>query len=129
MFDITTCICLLFIFTAANHMGLVNEMERIINHKIPIVDCPKCATFWSTLIYLIWSTKDYIGAMAMSFFFAYSALWVELAMCAIDNFYLKVYEKFISNAASDTATDNTDDGDAERPVSDMRKKQQRAKAH
>lgn len=116
MSDIATCACLMFSFTCANHLGLVEKVENIIGYSIPIVNCPKCATFWSTLICLV-STGNVAVAVALSFLFAYLALWLELAMCVIDNLYKKVYEKIISDSASDKASSDADTGNTEGPLS------------
>jgi len=121
MLEIATCVCLMFAFTCANHLGMVSKIEDIFGISLQIINCPKCSTFWSTLIYMIVSTKDVIGAVAMSFFFAYLAIWTELAMCVIDYFYKRIYEKVISDTASDKATPSAGNGTSESTLSKLRK--------
>ena len=121
MNDIATVTCLMFAFTSANHLGLISKAEEIINHPLPILNCPMCSTFWSALAYLMLTGHNVIGAVAMSFFFAYLALWVELAMCGTDYLYSKIYEKITEQSASDEAAADTYDGDAASPLSHMRK--------
>ena len=37
----------------ANHMGLIEAIERVVRHKLPIINCSRCLTFWSVLICLV----------------------------------------------------------------------------
>ena len=87
---IATAMCLMFAFTAANHLGLVGTIENIIRHPLPVINCPMCGTFWSTLIIVSVMSHDIIGTVAMAFLFAYLATWLELAMCVIDHYYKKI---------------------------------------
>lgn len=121
MNDIATALLLMFIFTAANHLGLVGKLEDVIQHSIPIINCPRCITFWGTLIYLMAVSHDVIGAVAISFLLAYLAVWLELVMCVIDHYYMRIYEKFISATATDTTATDAHDDDGNDAVSDMRK--------
>lgn len=122
MTDIATAALLTFSFTAANHLGLVSKIEELTGHNLPVINCPRCASFWSILLYCIVASGNVIGAVAMSFFFAYLALWLELAMCVVDYLYKKIYEKIISDSASDKAAASTHDGDAASPLPKLRKK-------
>ena len=122
MLDIATALCMMFAFTAANHLGLVSKLESIIGHPIPIVNCPKCSTFWSTLIYMLIASRDIIGGIAMSFFFAYLAIWVELAMGVADCIYMDIYEKIISRTTSAKTTSGAAGRDTSSTLSNMRKK-------
>lgn len=121
MMDLATTICIMFACVSANHMGLIGKIEEIIHHPIPVLNCPMCATFWGTLIYMVVSTRDIIGSVAISFFFAYLALWLELVMCLVDYYYKKIYEKIVSDSASDETTEGTGNNHSVRTVSDMRK--------
>lgn len=119
---IATAVCLMFAFTAANHLGLIGKIEEIINHPLPVINCPMCSTFWSTLIYMLVSANDVIGAVAMSFLFAYMATWLELAMCVVDHFYKKIYETIIPRSATDKIAECADDGHTPGALSKLRKK-------
>lgn len=121
MLDLATALCLMFAFTAANHLGLVSTVEGMIGHSLPVINCPMCSSFWSVLIYLCWATHDIIGAVAMSFFFAYLALWTELAMCVVDYFYQKIYEKVVSKSATDKIAPGANDGATPGAMSKLRK--------
>ena len=41
--------CIVFACTAVNHLGLVAAVERVIRHRLYVVNCPKCLTFWSMM--------------------------------------------------------------------------------
>ena len=118
---IATALCFVFAFTAANHLGLVSTIEGMIKHPLPVINCPMCSSFWSTLIYMVVASNDVIGAVAMSFFFAYLATWLELAMCVIDHFYKKIYEKIIPRSATDTTAEGSDDDGTPGTVPKLRK--------
>lgn len=61
--------------------------------KLPILNCPKCLTFWSVLVYELWCVgfSDIPTVLAISFLCSYVAIWLELIMYAIDTLYNKLY--------------------------------------
>lgn len=98
--------CIIVVCVAANHLGLIAAIEQTIGREIPIVNCPKCFTFWTTLIYGIDAHADLLPMLAISFLCAWLAIWLELGMGIIDYLYNKVYEKiFVSTADNTTASD------------------------
>jgi len=91
-----------FSVVAANHLGLVAAAEGILHHRLPVINCPKCAAFWSVLAYGISTTpvasaSGLITALpptvAIAFLSAWSAVWLDLFMGIIDHLYIKVYDK------------------------------------
>ena len=78
--------------TLANHLGLVEAVERVLKHKIPILNCSKCASFWSVLIFSLATGQGLIASVAVSFLCAYAAVWLELLCGYIDTKYNKIYE-------------------------------------
>lgn len=86
---------IVFICTAVNHLGLISAIERVIKHSLPVINCPKCFTFWSVLAYEVW----YVGfpdihiAFAISLLCSYLTIWLELIMYAIDTLYNRIYGK------------------------------------
>ena len=42
---------IVFSATAANHLGLVAAAESVVRHRLPVLNCPKCAAFWSVIVY------------------------------------------------------------------------------
>lgn len=99
---------IVFSVVAANHLGLVAAVESTIHHHLPIVNCPKCASFWAVFAYGS-VCCDTIAAipttLAVAFLSAWSAIWLDLLMGIIDYLYLKVYDTIYS-------TTNTTDAHA-----------------
>ena len=104
---------IVFSATAANHLGLVAAAESVVRHRLPILNCPKCAAFWLTIIYGCLLCCDSIAALppaipkisAVAFLSAWSAIWLDLLMGIIDQLYIKLYDTFYPTA-------NTPDTDA-----------------
>lgn len=94
----------------ANHMGLIEAIEGVIKHKLPIINCSRCLTFWSVLICLVCcrgTAKHWTIIVATSFFAAYAATWLELLFGIIDKQYDKIYEKTYPEADKETAEAGT----------------------
>jgi hypothetical protein len=114
---------IVFSATAANHLGLVAAAESVVRHRLPILNCPKCAAFWLVLIYGCSVCCDTIAALppvipeilAAAFLSAWSAIWLDLFMGIIDQLYTKLYGT-IYPATNTADTDALDTAD---PVSDM----------
>ena len=96
-----------FSVVAVNHLGLVAAIERTIKHRLPIVNCPKCMTFWIVLADGLWDVgiPGLPLTTASALLCAWAAIWLELAMGFIDQLYLKAYEQIYPTA-------NTADTDA-----------------
>lgn len=97
---------IVFICTTVNHLGLIAAMERTVKYMLPIINCPKCLTFWCVLAYNICSFgfSDISSTLAISLLSAYLAIWLELLEGIIDKLYNYVYDKIYST------TNTTDDG-------------------
>ena len=112
---------IVFSATAANHLGLVAVAESVVRHRLPVLNCPKCAAFWLILIYGCSVCCDSIAALpptipevlAVSFLSAWSAIWLDLLMGIIDQLYIKVYDTIYPT----TDTTDTDALDTADPVS------------
>ena len=89
---------IVFVCTAVNHLGLIAAIERVIRHRLPVVNCPKCLTCWSVFAYGI-ATVPYVSPqivarlLAISILCSYLAIWLELLMYAIDTLYNTIYVK------------------------------------
>lgn len=88
----------LFACVAANHIGPIPDIERIIRHRIPVIGCPKCLSFWSVLAYCMWQHTPFIESVAVSFLCAWLAIWLELFMAYIDTIYIKIYDTIYPTA-------------------------------
>lgn len=90
----------------ANHMGLIEAIERVVRHKLPIINCSRCLTFWSVLICLVCcrsTATSWPVIVATSFLAAYAAMWLELLFGIIDKQYDKIYEKTYPEADKEAA--------------------------
>ena len=103
LYDITM---LTFSCVAANHLGLVAAIERVLKRSIPVVNCPKCFTFWAVLFTTAFSGWNIVSALSVSFLCAYLSLWIQLLMAFIDRKYNHLYDTIFS-------TDNIADDGAE----------------
>lgn len=85
-----------FSVVAANHLGLVSAIERTVKHRLPIVNCPKCMSFWAVLGYGTLTDRGHPGdvpvLVAVALLAAWAAIWLELFMGFIDQLYLKLYD-------------------------------------
>lgn len=95
-------LCVIFGCVAANHLGLVSAFERLVKRDIPILNCPKCLTFWTSLV-VCFPAHSLISTIAIAFAASYVAIWLELAMGILDNFYLYLYETFCRKECADSA--------------------------
>ena len=108
---------IVFSATAANHLDLVAAAESIIHHRLPILNCPKCAAFWSVIVYgvavanfSLFTVHFYLTLFAAAFLSAWSAVWLDLLMGIIDKLYIKVYDKiYPTTDTTDTDALNTAD--------------------
>ena len=92
----------------ANHMGLIEAIEGVIKHKLPIINCSRCFTFWSVMAVLIaseWTSviRHLPVIVATSFTAAYAATWLELLFGIIDKQYERIYKKTYPEAAKEAA--------------------------
>ena len=95
---------IVFACVTANHLGLVKAIEDTFEKELPIINCVKCFSFWSVLVYMAFATHEVITSLAVSFLSGYAAIWLELLEGYIDTLYNRLYDKIYS------ATDTTDDG-------------------
>ena len=85
-----------FACTAANHLGLVAAAEGIIKHRLHIINCPKCFTFWTVTTLCILGGWNIIVAAAAALAAAYIAIWMTLAMGMIDKIYNNIYDTYFT---------------------------------
>lgn len=96
---------IVFASVTVNHLGLIAAVEQVIRHPLPILNCPKCLTFWSVLACGL--IGDGISAaissglprlFATSILCAYLAIWIELAEGFIDKLYSRIYDTLYPTA-------------------------------
>ena len=113
---------IVFSATAANHLGLVAAAESVARHRLPVLNCTKCAAFWSVIVYGIavansslFTLHSSLQILAAAFLSAWSAVWLDLLMGIIDKLYLKLYVSLYPT----TDPADTDALDTADPVSDV----------
>ena len=110
---------IVFVCVTMNHLGLIGKLEEIWG-EFPILNCPKCSTFWCTLCFGLWGIRSFYGVisvLAISFLASYVAVWLELLEGYIDTLYLKLYDK-IYPTANTTDTDALDTANTVSSVSE-----------
>jgi len=114
---------IVFVCVTMNHLGLIGAIEGVIRHRIPIVNCPKCLSFWTTMVYgcygIARNGTQVMSVLAISFLASYAAIWLELAEGFIDTLYMKLYGK-IYTTSTDTSASDAEGGDSDGTVSDVR---------
>ena len=103
MVNIYDLAMLTFSSVTANHLGLIAAAEKILKRSLPVLNCPKCCTFWLVLLSTVLTGWNMVSALATSFLCAYLALWLNLFFAFIDKQFDLLYDKIYS------ATDNTHD--------------------
>lgn len=95
---------IVFACVTVNHLGLIGAIENKIDQELPIINCPKCFTFWGTLAYGLWHIGFFSLPMVLviSSIASYAAIWLELFEGYIDTLYKKLYDKIYPT------TDTTD---------------------
>ena len=89
----TDIAAIVFICVTANHLGLVKAAEDTLHRELKIINCPKCLTWWSSLVYSIATSSEPIPSLAISFLASYCAIWLELLEGSIDKLYSMLYDK------------------------------------
>lgn len=112
--NLTNIALLMLSVTLANHLGLVEAIEGVVRHKIPVLNCSKCASFWVVLCYTLVTGCGPIASVAMSFVCAFLAVWLELLLGGLDVIYEIIYESLYTKKAGGTDDTETD-------VSELRK--------
>lgn len=93
---------ILFSCVAVNHLGLVATIEGIVKHRIPIINCPKCLTFWAVMAYglLEIGFSNIPLVLAVGFLCSYLSKWLHLFFAYIDKLFDRFYDTIYSAEAS-----------------------------
>lgn len=114
---------IVFVCVTANHLGLIGKIESLVGTKLPIVNCPKCSSFWFSVVWYIgkmgFSVIPQIpSVLAVSFLASYLSQWLELLEGYIDIKYMSIYET-IYDTSSDTTAADAKRGDSAGSVSEL----------
>lgn len=98
--------CTLFV-----QMGLSGAIQRLLHLRFRVLSCPRCASFWVCLVFLILSGGRIVDSVAASFLLAYVSQWLALLLDALAAAYNMLYENIIqaSGASEDEDPDNRKD--------------------
>ena len=89
--------CCLFI-----HLGLGNAICKIIRYNFILFQYPKCLSFWSVLCYLLLFNQSVIVSLCIAFICAYTAIWIDLLLTIIANWYEEIYESLGTKESEDS---------------------------
>jgi hypothetical protein len=109
---------IVFVCVTMNHLGLIKAIEENTGYEFPILDCPKCSSFWFTLLFSVVTSRHVLTPLAVSFLASYTAIWLELLEGYIDTLYLKLYGKIYENSNDTTASD-ADNGNSAGTMSQL----------
>lgn len=96
--------CVLFV-----QMGLSGAIQETLGINSRVLSCPKCLTFWTTLVWQIFGGQAFVPALATSFLLSYLALWAALLYDWLATLYNKTYESITSSATPDLPANTTAD--------------------
>lgn len=83
--------------TLFNHMGLCEAIEKNIKHKLPIMNCVKCLTFWSCFIYMVLTIYDILLSLFIAFIMSYISLWLEMFLGYMTIIYNKICDEIYTS--------------------------------
>ena len=98
--------CVLFI-----QMGLSAAVQKIFKINIDFLICPKCFTFWVTLITLLIMGYGIIESVSISFISSYLALWLSLLYDYLATLYNQLYEYISKTQDTESGTLQSTDKD------------------
>ena len=100
--DLAQVAMITFSCVAANHLGLVAAIEGVIKHRLPIINCPKCFTYWSLMAYGMFVHENIFVNTTISFFCAYLAIWLNLLFGISDLLYNSIYDTLFTTTNTDS---------------------------
>lgn len=76
--------------TLANHLGLTEAIGGIIRK---IAGCPKCCSFWASLLILWLLDCNLLVAVGLSLFVSYLSFWFGLILIVLQKVYNRLWKK------------------------------------
>lgn len=74
----------------AQHLGLPQAIASVL---LKVTKCPKCLTFWSTLLVLLMAGCSIFIASALSILMSYLSHFFGLVLMVLNNLYDRLWEK------------------------------------
>lgn len=98
-----TISCVLFV-----QMGLSEAIQKVLHLDLQIASCPKCLTWWTSLVYSVIFGYGLLESVAASFIASYAASWIALVYDALAVFYNYLYEQISKESDASKAAAQTD---------------------
>ena len=98
-----TISCVLFV-----QMGLSEAIQNVLHLKLQIASCPKCLTWWTSLIYSVICGYGLLESVAASFIASYAAYWIALIYDALAVLYNNAYEQITKESDTPKAPAEAD---------------------
>lgn len=89
MMSVAIAIVLMVVATTAVHLGLPQEIAKVI---MKICGCHKCSSFWLTLVILSLYSPLWL-ALLLSFTAAYLSNWFALLLILLNKLYDRLWGK------------------------------------
>lgn len=80
----------MIVIALAHHMGFIEKAYAVCGD---IAKCPMCCTMWGTLVVLLLSGHDFMGAVALSFIVAYLSNWFGLLLAWLSIKYDAIWQR------------------------------------
>ena len=74
----------------AQHLGLPQAIASVM---LKVCKCPKCLTFWSTLLVLLTAGCDILVALALSILMSYISHFFGLVLMVLNNLYDRLWQR------------------------------------
>lgn len=79
------------------HLGLGDEICKVIRINLFLFRCVKCLSFWTVLGYSFLIVELPIeGSVALAFLLGYAALWIELLLDKLADWYDEIYKSMVA---------------------------------
>ena len=98
------------------HLGMGETLSKMFHSDLYLFRCCKCVTFQCVLAYLLIVGYDIVVSTTVSFVAAYLALWLDLGLTKLANYYEKWSEEGMAPEEPECDTTNDTDGNQGEPV-------------
>lgn len=88
--SIVVALCATLIAVIAHHLGLSEAIGEVVAR---ILSCPKCLTFWFTLLVLLYYGCEPFIAIGLSLVSSYLSLWIGLTLVWLNKRYSEAWRR------------------------------------
>ncbi len=90
MIEVLIAIAVMMSATIGVHLGLPQAIVSVAGR---VCKCPKCLSFWATLIALYWAEYDIVAAILLSFAMAYLSNWFGILLVWLNHKYTDLWQR------------------------------------